>query len=468
MKTKPTWTFAGIFSCVMLCGTPATFAANTLPTNPAGFAYKIISGATINPYAHPTGMLITGRCNRYDPLFASARAGGAEILAYLNAAEASDSTVCALDTAFYMGDLGAVPLWPFPTYGQRVSFANTHMTDVRVGSAWIDHVVEYVEDLMVEDKVDGVFLDVIGARLWGGNATLAEYDTWPQSEKDAWTSGLVDLVARLDASRRAINPKFIIVNNNTWDRGGGDPLGLAGEQYVDGICVEHHTAASSPTWQLYANHAYSNLGHRRVIAIGTSTADAQAWANVQGVTHASDQATYGTPSAPPIAFNRLTDRSKIFGRTTIGTTPSLGMAPDYKRASKFVLSENGTLLDLNMYMDGTGGATGEQGIRLVVYRDNGGVPGVKVTESITRWFAAGVPANWRSFTVPNVPLNAGTYWIAIHSAATGQIVRNFGGGPETNWYGNDDTFFGGAADPFGAGTPGGGTLSVYATYTVGQ
>ena len=468
MKTKPTWTFAGIFSCAKLCGTPATFAANTLPTNPAGFAYKVISGATINPYAHPTGMLITGRCNRYDPLFASARAGGAEILAYLNAAEASNSTVCALDTAFYMGDLGAVPLWPFPTYGQRVSFANTHMTDVRVGSAWIDHVVEYVEDLMVEDKVDGVFLDVIGARLWGGNATLAEYDTWPKSEKDAWTE-------RLGRSRRATRRKsprdqskihhrqqqYLGPRRRRPSRSRRRAVRRWYLHRAPHSCVEPNLAA-------VANHAYSNLGHRRVIAIGTSTTDAQAWANVQGVTHASDQATYGTPSTPPIAFNRLTDRSKIFGRTTIGTTPSLGMAPDYKRASKFVLSENGTLLDLNMYMDGTGGATGEQGIRLVVYRDNGGVPGVKVTESITRWFAAGVPANWRSFTVPNVALNAGTYWIAIHSAATGQIVRNFGGGPETNWYGNDDTFFGGAADPFGAGTPGGGTLSVYATYTVGQ
>ena len=97
-----------------------------------------------------------------------------------------------------------------------------------------------------------------------------------------------------------------------------------------------------------------------------------------------------------------------------------------------------------------------------LHSDNGGVPGAKITESSNRFFAAGVPPGWRTFTVPNVALDAGTYWIAIHTGATGQLLRDYRGD------GNSDAFFSGAVDPFGTGTAGTGTLSVYATYTVGQ
>ena len=70
-------------------------------------------------------MLIAGRCNRYEPEFAAARAKGAEVLAYLNPASRPDQRVCALDQAFYMNNYGAVPLWPYPSYGQRSIWPNT-------------------------------------------------------------------------------------------------------------------------------------------------------------------------------------------------------------------------------------------------------------------------------------------------------------------------------------------------------
>jgi hypothetical protein len=294
-------------------------AANTYKVNPMGLAYR--STADVAQYGQPSGMLITGRCNRYDAAFAAARANGAEILAYLNPVEVGDRSPCALDDGFYMGERKSVPLWPFPSYGARTNYPDNHLADLRSNSAWSNYVVAYVEKLMREDRVDGVLLDVVGARLW---SSLANWDSWPRREKDEWTDGCVDLVRRLDAARRAINPRFIIVNNNTWSRGSSDLRGNAGEQYVDGVMLEHQPSTSAFN-VAYAGRPFGNLGHRRVLVIGTSTADARRWKDVQGVTHVSDQASYGSVTPPPVSFNRLVDRPRILGHGNGGAVSPRGV-----------------------------------------------------------------------------------------------------------------------------------------------
>jgi len=323
-------------------GVPTATAANTYLTNPLGFAYQSADGATYakQRYSQPTGMVVTGRCNRYDQGFADARAAGAEILAYLDAAERPDGPICALDTGFYGGDLSRTPLWPYPTYGQRVNYPNHHMTDMRAGSPWVLSVVAYIENLMREDRVDGVFLDVVGTRTW---STSSAWTTWPQIEKDRWAAGNVDLVRRLDASRRAINPRFIIVNNNVWDINADTPPGaLDGEQYVDGICLELNPISAYT--RRVAGKPYGNLGHRRVLVIANSTTDPQDWTDVQGVTHVSDQFDYyGIPSPPPVGFNRLTDRPKRFGRTDIAASSTGGLTAHQKRGSKFTGDTEGVI-----------------------------------------------------------------------------------------------------------------------------
>lgn len=285
--------FLGLSLLSTLCAGMAQAA------NPAGFAYS--STTNVSLYAKPTGIVIAGRCNRYDPAFANVRAKGGEVLAYLNAANRPDGSVCALDKQFYMGDYGAVPLWPYPSYGQRSIWGNTHMTDIRKGSKWANYVVSYIEKLMRERKVDGVFLDTLGARPWG---ELTAWDTWSQTEKNAWTDGAVDLVRRLDAKRRAINPNFIIINNNLWSTNG--TRGLPGRQYVDGISVEHPRLSVYQKSQV--DDAFANLGHRRVLVIARSLDDARAWAGVKGVTHVSTNQTYKYPTVPPIGFKVLNDR----------------------------------------------------------------------------------------------------------------------------------------------------------------
>lgn len=290
-----------VFSCSVLLSSLAATAAQA--ANPAGIAFARQTNVPL--YGKPTGMLIAGRCNRYAAEFAAARAKGAEVLAYINPVSRPDQKVCNLDEQLYMNNRGAVPLWPFPSYGQRSIFANTRMTDIRVGSAWSNWVVSYVEKLMRERKVDGVFLDVVGARPWG----IANWTGWSTSEKNAWTAGNVDLVRRLDAKRRAINPNFIIMNNNIWSRSDGNTAGLAAEKYVDGVSLEHPQGTNAFHVN-YAKKAFSNLGHRRVLVIANGTDHARAWAGLTGVTHVSNQvsAQYGAATVPPVGFKALNDR----------------------------------------------------------------------------------------------------------------------------------------------------------------
>jgi hypothetical protein len=287
------------FCCTLFLSTVSASLAQA--ANPLGVAFKYVTNVSL--YGKPTGMLITGRCNRYDAAFATARAKGAEVLAYINPASRPDQQVCLLDKALYMNNYGAVPLWPYPTYGQRSIYANSRMTDMRPGSTWILFVVSYVEKLMREGKVDGVFLDVVGARPWG----TSNWTTWSQSEKDQWTDGNIDLVRRIDAKRRAINPNFLVVNNNIWAR--GDTRGYAGEKYVDGVTIEHPNGI--PLYHKeYIKKPFSNLGHKRILIVARDATEARAWAAVAHVTHVSSQSTpqYIYPTVPPVGFTALFDR----------------------------------------------------------------------------------------------------------------------------------------------------------------
>ncbi len=295
MKLSQVFAFCG----TLLLSTVAATTANA--ANPAGLAFG--SETNVALYGKPTGMLITGRCNRYEPEFATARSKGAEVLAYLNPTSRPDFRVCSLDEQFYMNNRAAVPLWPYPSYGQRSIWANTRMTDIRAGSTWSNYVVAYAEKLMRERKVDGIFFDTVGARPWGSS----NWTTWSTTEKNAWTAGNVDLMRRIDAKRRAINPNFIIINNNIWARSDGSTLGLAAEKYVDGVTIEH-PASINPFHVNYVKKAFGNLGHRRVMVIGRDVTDARNWAAVPGVTHVSSQQTYSYPTVPPVGFKALFDR----------------------------------------------------------------------------------------------------------------------------------------------------------------
>ena len=287
-----------------LCASVAAtvFVGSAQAANPMGLAYK--QNTNVLMYAKPTGFMIAGRCNRDDEVFQKVRQGGGEVLYYISPAAVPDNKTCAPDQEYYMGDAGRVPLWPWPTLGQRIMRPGNHMADIRAGSKWSNWIVSFVEKTMRERKFDGVFIDTCGGRPW---PTYTNWENWPLSEKNAWTDGCVDLVRRLDAKRRAINPNFIIVNNNVWDRSDKNTRGHAAHKYIDGVGIEHPRGVTAYHTK-YISRNFSNLGHRRVFVIARDVAEARAWAKVPAVTHVSSQAVYTYPSVPPIGFSRLTDR----------------------------------------------------------------------------------------------------------------------------------------------------------------
>jgi hypothetical protein len=290
----------------------ASFALTALASvaqaaNPGGIAYSKTTNVSL--YGKSTGLMISGRCNRNATVFQTNRSKGGEVLVYITPVAVPDNFICSLDQQTYMNNYGAVPLWPYPSYGQRIMRPGNHMADLRVGSKWSNYVVSFVEKLMRERKFDGVFIDTCGGRPW---SSYSNWTKWPTWERDAWTKGCVDLVRRIDAKRRAINPNFIVVSNNVWDRTDKSTIGLAAHKYIDGVSLEHPAHPSVAAYhKAYAAKTFSNLGHRRVFVIARGTADARAWATQKGVTHVSSQATessYAYPTVPPIGFKPLYDR----------------------------------------------------------------------------------------------------------------------------------------------------------------
>ena len=278
--------------------------------NPLGIAFK--TSTNVELYAKPTAMIIAGRCGTHSTSaeMQAVRAGGGEVLQYIIPSEVPDNLkYCSLgrDQLYYTSYGKAVPLWPWKAAdgSDRRKWPNAKMTDIRPGSPWLDHTVSYIEGLMRSGKVDGVFLDTVGARTY---AALAKWESWGKAEKDAYTLGNLELVKRLDELRDRINPNFILVNNSVWQREDATELAAQGEKYVNGVSLEHHASTSS--WhRAYAAKAFGVPNKRRVLIIANSQDEARNWAKVPGVTHVSGQTTpeYTNPLVPAVPSTYLAD-----------------------------------------------------------------------------------------------------------------------------------------------------------------
>jgi hypothetical protein len=159
-----------------------------------------------------------------------------------------------------------------------------------------------------------------------------------------------------------------------------------------------------------------------------------------------------------------------FGKTAIGATPSAGLSADFKRASRFTLSEPGTVSELCAYLDGKGGGTGVQYAQFALYADANGVPGTKVFETHNWGLYNGAPAQWVCRSGDHLaPIPAGRYWIAIFTSVTydpgpSPVIRDYYDGP-ANWYGaGGDSFDDGPSNTFGTGSAGSGTLTAFVRY----
>jgi hypothetical protein len=266
--------------------------------NPLVFSYQP-PGESLMQYAHPGGMAVldTEADHTSPDLIRRFRAAGGEVLLYLNPMEVPGSGSPAWTTRARFfgspdGSANGIPsqyLWSTAVPGQppRYNWRDAPMLDVRRGSAWSDRVVAFVRDWAQHWDADGIFLDVLGTRLWS--------PVWEQMspiERSQWTDGVSDLVTRI---RQAVGPSVILVANNAWD--GGQPA-------LNGICVEHHSAAEAASWSARIRTG-SWFAPQRNLVIAQGAADAQAWRGVPGVTHVSPQAVYDSFGGPLWGFSPL-------------------------------------------------------------------------------------------------------------------------------------------------------------------
>jgi hypothetical protein len=172
--------------------------------------------------------------------------------------------------------------------------------------------------------------------------------------------------------------------------------------------------------------------------------------------------------------------TSTFGRTDVAINPSKGLSANFLRGSTFSMVDQGAVLTgLHAYLDGLGGATGSQKVRMVLYSSSfeGNVEAhTKLVESAEITIPAGMRPQWVTFPVPATRIAPGSvpvYLIAIHSGSAAGVVRNYGDANfETprNWLGTPDTYSDGALQGIVRGRPpvtqGDVTLSVYASYRV--
>jgi len=115
------------------------------------------------------------------------------------------------------------------TASSRTNYAGNYMLNIRPGSIWWQHVLEWAVEFWTRQngRLDGHFLDVMGNRLWVGvwttmANTVDAYAGDGRTEAENWIRGIHWGLTQL---RAAIGPEVILVANNLYDQTG---LGLAG------------------------------------------------------------------------------------------------------------------------------------------------------------------------------------------------------------------------------------------------
>jgi hypothetical protein len=176
-------------------------------------------------------------------------------------------------------------------------------------------------------------------------------------------------------------------------------------------------------------------------------------------------------------YNPLQYAGAKLGRRTIAATPSGGLTANFIRGGSY----SGYMVPSTMYatafwayLDGNGGASGSQQLRMVLYEDDQyhGNPASKFVTSDVVTIPAGQPPGWVRFPISGPPVEFGgapLYWIALQSGPTGGIVRDYGDG-SANWIGESAPFASGAPDDFhtqGQFTTGSVEISMYLEYSSG-
>ena len=206
--------------------------------------------------------------------------------------------------------------------------------------------------------------------------------------------------------------------------------------------------------------------------------NADAYADGASATFGSGNSGSVTISAA-VLYSPGASQTRTVGRTTIAATPSGGLTANFLRGSSVSATsvpDGATLTGFWAYLDGNGGASGNQQLRAALYGiAPAPIPYDKIAESDTVTIAAGLSPRWVHFPLTRPVELGGTfaYLIALQSGDKGGVARDYGDG-DANWIGAPDAFADGALDDISPGGPdktpgfvdGTVTLSIYAEYTV--
>jgi hypothetical protein len=244
------------------------------------------------------------------------------------------------------------------------------------------------------------------------------------------------------------------INGSGWfDLPFGSPVSLAGGTYWIGFITG---ATSGGVGYAYDIAAGSRAYNQNAFSFGPS--DPFGSATLDGE-QASIYATYtaGGTSSPS---------SATFGKSTVGQYAT-GFAADRKRVNRYSIAAGGSLTKLSIYLE-SGGTSGQQAIKGIVYADNGGQPGALLGVSEALTFASTSPAGWYDLTFPSpLRLAAGSYWIGVITGGTSNVAAYRYDWVEGARMYNSNPYSAGPSDPFGAAASDGYQTSLYATYLVG-
>ena len=141
-----------------------------------------------------------------------------------------------------------------------------------------------------------------------------------------------------------------------------------------------------------------------------------------------------------------------FGQPAPGTVPSKGLSADFIRGSittnPWAIGGPLYMSALWAYLDGRGGATGSQKVRLAVYEvyDRSLTPMSLIMQSAEVTIASGTPLGWVRFAVPYTRVGwAGKYAIMIETSGTAGVVRAYATNEPNLWLG--------APTPYASGPP---------------
>lgn len=138
---------------------------------------------------------------------------------------------------------------------------------------------------------------------------------------------------------------------------------------------------------------------------------------------------------------------------------------DYKAASKYTLSEAGTVSKLTAYARKVTG-TGVARFFIQAADGSGGGPGTLLGVTVEASVSSGTLSWIDAAFSTGVELTAADYWLGVHCGGGLEVVGNEGGTPAPGRYGTD-TYSDGTAAAWGALDTYNVSWCIYATYSTG-